>query len=141
MHCLHINNINIKTVVFTTTKVSLPVKLMEGSDHVIQLQKLCRICGNHIEVTLWKSPWFNKAGLKHFLIVSSYKTTGETTYDDDLTPVLSLFTGISYFIKPYCWIIFFSLLQLQFYVNLLFKRSKKFSLHTFSFFLLDHHRR
>ena len=39
---------NIKTVVFTTTKVSLPVKLMEGSDHVIQLQKLCRICGNHI---------------------------------------------------------------------------------------------
>ena len=84
---------------------------------------------------------YNKAGLKHFLIVNSYKTTGETTYDDDLTPVLSLFTGISYFIKPYCWIIFFSLLQLQFYVNLLFKRSKKFSLHTFSFFLLDHHRR
>ena len=107
MHCLHINNMNIKTVVFTTTKVSLPVKLMEGSDHVTQLQKLCRICGNHIEVTLWKSPWFNKAGLKHFLIVSSYKTTGETTYDDDLTPVLSLFTGISYFIKPYCWIILF----------------------------------
>ena len=84
---------------------------------------------------------YNKAGLKHFLIVNSYKTTGETTYDDDLTPVLSLFTGISYFIKPYCWIIFFSLLQLQFYVNLLFKRSKNFSLHTFSFFLLDHHRR
>ena len=50
---------------------------------------------------------YNKAGLKHFLIVNSYKTTGETTYDDDLTPVLSLFTGISYFIKPYCWIIFF----------------------------------
>ena len=58
------------------------------------------------------------------MIVNSYKTTGETTYDDDLTPVLSLFTGISYFIKPYCWIIFFSLLQLQFYVNLLFKRSR-----------------
>ena len=84
---------------------------------------------------------YNKAGLKHFLIVNSYKTTGETTYDDDLTPVLSLFTGISYFIKPYCWIIFFSLLQLQFYVNLLFKRPKNFPLHTFSFFLLDHHRR
>ena len=33
---------------------------------------------------------YNKAGLKHFLIVNSYKTTGETTCDDDLTPVLSL---------------------------------------------------
>ena len=57
---------------------------------------------------------YNKAGLKHFLIVNSYKTTGETTYNDDLTPVLSLFTGISYFIKPYCWITFFSLLQFNF---------------------------
>ena len=42
---------------------------------------------------------YNKSGLKHFLIVNSYKTTGETTYYDDLTPVLSVFTGISYFIK------------------------------------------
>ena len=50
---------------------------------------------------------YNKAGLKHFLIVNSYKTTGKTIYDDDLTPVLPLFTGISYFIKPYCWIIYF----------------------------------
>ena len=84
---------------------------------------------------------YNKSGLKHFLIVNSYKTTGETTYYDDLTPVLSVFTGISYFIKTYCWIVFFSHLQLQFYVNLLFKRPKDFTLHTFSFFLLDHHRR
>ena len=75
------------------------------------------------------------------MIVNSYKTTGETTYDDYFTPVLSLLTDISYFIKPYCWIIFFSLLQPQFYVNLIFKRSKNFSLHTFSFFLLDHHKR
>ena len=59
MHCLHINNnkINIKTAVFTTTKVSLPVRLMEGNDHVIQQQKLCRVCGNHIVLNAgyWKT--------------------------------------------------------------------------------------
>ena len=67
---------------------------------------------------------YNEGGLKHFLIVNSYKTTGKTTYDNDLTPVLSLFTGISFFIKLIAGLYFFSLLQLQFYVNLLFKRSK-----------------
>ena len=85
---------------------------------------------------------YNKTGLKHFLILNIYKTTRETTYDNDLTPVLSLFTGICHFIKPYCWIIFFfHFFKIQFYVNLLFKHSKNVSLHTFSFFLLDHHRR
>ena len=52
---------------------------------------------------------YNEAGLKHFLIVNSYKTTGKTNYDNDLTPILSLFTGISYFIKFIAGLYFFSL--------------------------------
>ena len=77
---------------------------------------------------------YNEGGLKHFLIVNSYKTTGKTTYDNDLTPVLSLFTGISFFIKLIAGLYFFSLLQLQFYVNLLSKRSKIFLFILFYFF-------
>ena len=77
---------------------------------------------------------YNEAGLKHFLIVNSYKVTGKTTYDNDLTPVLSRFTGISYFIKFITGLYFFSPLQLQFYVNLLSKSSKMFPLILFYFF-------
>ena len=54
---------------------------------------------------------YNKAGLKHF------------------------------FIKPYCWIIFFVTLAASINVNLSFKLSKDFPLHTLSIFFLDYHSR
>ena len=84
---------------------------------------------------------YNEGGLKHFLIVNSYKTTGKTTYDNDLTPVLSLFTGISFFIKLIAGLYFFFTLAASILRESLIQTFKNFPLHTLLFFLLDHHRR
>ena len=84
---------------------------------------------------------YNEAGLKHFLIVNSYRTTGKTTYDNDLTPVLSLFTGISFFIKLIAGLYFFFTLAASILRESLIQTFKNFPLHTLLFFLLDHHRR